>query len=72
MRVIITGGSGLIGRALTENLTKDGHEVLILSRDPSKVRGLPAGAAREAECQGACSPAFSIERSPPYPSATGR
>src|SRR3990170_387251 len=44
MRVIIAGGSGLIGRALTENLTKDGHEVLILSRDPSKVRELPAGA----------------------------
>ena len=43
MRVIITGGSGLIGRALTENLTKDGHEAIILSRNPGKVRGLPAG-----------------------------
>ncbi|KAA3645793.1 MAG: TIGR01777 family protein [Chloroflexi bacterium] len=44
MRVIITGGSGLIGRALTENLVGDGHEVMILSRSPEKVRGLPEGA----------------------------
>lgn len=44
MRVIITGGSGLIGRALTENLAHDGHEVVILSRNPAKVSGLPSGA----------------------------
>ena len=44
MRVLITGGSGLIGRALTHNLTTDGHEVLILSRNPERVSGLPAGA----------------------------
>jgi uncharacterized protein (TIGR01777 family) len=44
MRVIITGGSGLIGRALTENLTSDGHEVIVLSRSPAAVTGLPSGA----------------------------
>ena len=44
MRTIIAGGSGLIGRALTEDLTTDGHEVIILSRSPERVRGLPAGA----------------------------
>lgn len=44
MRVIITGGSGLIGRGLTENLTADGHEVIILSRTPAKVTSLPSGA----------------------------
>ncbi len=44
MRVIITGGSGLIGRALTESLAGDGHEVIILSRNPAKVSRLPAGA----------------------------
>ena len=44
MRVIITGGSGLLGRALTQNLTQDGHEVIILSRQPERVSGLPAGA----------------------------
>lgn len=39
MRVIITGGSGLIGRALAVNLLKDGHEVISLSRDPQRRRG---------------------------------
>lgn len=43
MKVIITGGSGLLGRGLTANLTADGHEVIILSRSPNQVRGLPPG-----------------------------
>ena len=41
MRVIITGGSGLIGRALTADLTSAGHEVIILSRTPQDVEDLP-------------------------------
>lgn len=44
MRVIISGGSGLIGRALTASLTAEGHEVIILSRNAAKVTNLPAGA----------------------------
>lgn len=44
MIVIITGGSGLVGRALTRSLTQDGHEVIILSRAPEKVSGLPQAA----------------------------
>jgi hypothetical protein len=44
MRVLIAGGSGLIGRALTRHLTADGHEVLVLSRSPERVTGLPDGA----------------------------
>jgi uncharacterized protein (TIGR01777 family) len=36
MRVIITGGTGLIGSALAHNLAADGHEVIILSRNPAK------------------------------------
>jgi uncharacterized protein (TIGR01777 family) len=32
MKVILTGGTGLIGRALAEDLARDGHEVIILSR----------------------------------------
>ena len=44
MRVVILGGSGLIGRALTADLTADGHEVVILSRNPGRTGGLPAGA----------------------------
>jgi len=43
MRVLITGGSGLIGRALAANLARDGNEVIILSRRPKRIIGLPAG-----------------------------
>jgi uncharacterized protein (TIGR01777 family) len=46
MRVIITGGTGLIGRALTQNLIKNGHEVIVLTRNPVQV-DLPAGAIAE-------------------------
>jgi uncharacterized protein (TIGR01777 family) len=43
MRVIITGGTGLIGRALTVKLAADDHQVIVLSRTPERVRDLPAG-----------------------------
>ena len=47
MRVVITGGSGLIGRALARSLTQNGggsgHDVVILTRDPDRVEGLPPG-----------------------------
>jgi uncharacterized protein (TIGR01777 family) len=44
MRVVIAGGSGLIGRAVAAALAAEGHEPVVLSRDPGAVRGLPAGA----------------------------
>ena len=45
MKVVIAGGSGLIGRALTESLLADAHDVVVLSRDPPRAgRRLPAGA----------------------------
>jgi len=47
MRVIITGGSGLIGRALAASLAADNHEVIILSRNAQSVRSLPKGARAE-------------------------
>jgi uncharacterized protein (TIGR01777 family) len=47
MRIIITGGSGLIGRALTQDLASDGHEIIILSRTPNRILDLPAGARAE-------------------------
>jgi uncharacterized protein (TIGR01777 family) len=44
MRIIITGGTGLIGRALTADLTAAGREVVILSRSPQKHKySLPDG-----------------------------
>jgi len=41
--VLITGGTGLIGRALAENLIADGHEVIVLTRSPERARNLVAG-----------------------------
>jgi len=43
-RIVLTGGSGLIGRALTEELAGEGRELLVVSRAPERVAGLPAGA----------------------------
>lgn len=34
MRIIITGGTGLIGTKLSRSLAEDGHEVIVLSRNP--------------------------------------
>lgn len=36
MKVVITGGTGLIGTALAKNLVGDGHQVVILSRNPKR------------------------------------
>jgi uncharacterized protein len=47
MRVIVTGGSGLIGRGLVASLAQDGHEVIVLSRNPDAVKNLPKGARAE-------------------------
>ncbi len=41
MRIIITGGTGQIGRALVQDLVPEGHEVIVLSRTPALVKGLP-------------------------------
>lgn len=41
MRVIITGGTGQIGRPLIADLLKQGYEVVVLSRSPGVVEGLP-------------------------------
>ena len=44
MRVIITGGTGLIGSALARKLAQNGDEVIVLSRHPSQHRSdLPRG-----------------------------
>ncbi|HSJ56261.1 MAG TPA: TIGR01777 family oxidoreductase [Anaerolineae bacterium] len=43
MRVIITGGTGQIGRDLAASLAADGHEVIVLTRSPESATGLAAG-----------------------------
>ncbi len=43
MKIIISGGTGLIGSQLTQKLLADGHEVIILSRNPHKYT-FPEGA----------------------------
>ncbi|HET7089417.1 MAG TPA: NAD-dependent epimerase/dehydratase family protein [Anaerolineae bacterium] len=43
MRVVITGGTGLIGRAQAASLAADKHEVIVLSRSPQYARSMPGG-----------------------------
>jgi uncharacterized protein len=40
MNILVTGGTGFIGSALTKSLTKQGHAVTVLSRNPDKVAKL--------------------------------
>jgi len=47
VRVIITGGTGLIGRALAAELAAAGYEVVVLSRNPQRAADLPAGVRAE-------------------------
>ncbi|WP_235040976.1 TIGR01777 family oxidoreductase [Vreelandella profundi] len=44
MRVLITGGSGFVGQRLCQQLTEQGHEIQVVSRNPHQVRErLPSG-----------------------------
>ncbi|MBC8509861.1 MAG: TIGR01777 family protein [Chloroflexi bacterium] len=43
MNVLITGGTGFIGRALVEELLGNGHQPIVLSRNPEAHKDLPAG-----------------------------
>lgn len=44
MRILLTGGTGLIGRALCRLWAAQGHELLVWSRRPAEVAGLCSGA----------------------------
>ena len=38
MRILIAGGTGMIGTALTKSFLADGHQVWVLTRNPEKAR----------------------------------
>jgi len=44
MRVLVTGGTGMVGSQVVRELTARGAEVSVLTRDPAKANSLPAGA----------------------------
>ena len=46
--ILVTGGSGFIGRALITRLTQEGYRVRVPSRNAARVRGLNANPAIEA------------------------
>ena len=43
MRILVTGGTGLVGSQIVRDLAGGAHHVDVLTRDPSKARNLPAG-----------------------------
>lgn len=45
MRILVTGATGFVGRAVTLALLKDGHDVLALVRTPAKAADLEAAGA---------------------------
>jgi hypothetical protein len=44
-RIIVAGGTGLLGRTLSDQLAADGHDVIVLTRQPSSVTVDPEHAA---------------------------
>ena len=51
MRILLTGGTGLIGQALCQHWQRQGHELWVWSRDPHKVQRLCSGAQGIAQLQ---------------------
>jgi hypothetical protein len=48
LKVVIGGGNGYVGQALVASLLADGHEAVVLSRQPGKVRGVGRPASWDA------------------------
>ncbi|MEG0223598.1 MAG: NAD-dependent epimerase/dehydratase family protein, partial [Comamonas sp.] len=51
MRILLTGGTGLIGRALCKHWQRQGHELFVWSRRPDQVAALCSGARGVAQLQ---------------------
>lgn len=51
MRILLTGGTGLIGRALCRHWQAQGHDILVWSRRPQQVPALCSGARGIASLQ---------------------
>ncbi len=51
MRILLTGGTGLIGRALCQHWQRQGHELWVWSRRPEQVAALCSGARGVARLQ---------------------
>ncbi len=51
MRILLTGGTGLIGRALCQYWQRQGHELWVWSREPNKVAQLAAAHTAVQVCQ---------------------
>ena len=51
MRILLTGGTGLIGRALCQHWQRQGHDLFVWSRDPAQVPRLCSGAQGIAQLQ---------------------
>src|SRR5438045_4422021 len=45
MRILVTGATGLIGKALCRVLLDEGHEIVVLSRRVETARVVPGGRA---------------------------
>ncbi|MGQ9671891.1 MAG: TIGR01777 family oxidoreductase [Candidatus Aminicenantales bacterium] len=45
MKILVTGGTGFVGRRITPRLIQDGHEVTILTRSARELREVPLGVA---------------------------
>ena len=46
MQVVIAGGTGIIGRALAPGLAEDGHNVIVLSRNPDTAKSASSDSVR--------------------------
>jgi len=49
MRILVTGGTGFVGRPLCQRLAEAGHDLLVVSRDPASARDLLPADARVAD-----------------------